>query len=340
VLDHRKIKILEAIVSDYIASAEPIGSRTIARKYDLGVSSATIRNEMSDLEELGYILQPHASSGRVPSDKGYRLYVDEVMPRRSLNKEQREYLKKAINHNLTRIDHIMREVARAVTAMTNYTAVAAEPVARKHRIKHIQLVPVDEDTLAMMLITDQKTVKNQVIAVPVPVNHAMASRMSTELSKALKDCGVDDLYELFVGMMQHRFIEMQFNPDLVAPIIDALHDALSSADSVQVFTSGVKNLLDYPEFSDLDKARTVVGVLEEKEGLLSLLADNSDEIQIIIGGENTNTMLRECSVIKAQIRINEHFTGNIAIIGPTRMDYSQVMTVLGNLIQLRVKNEE
>ena len=333
-LDTRKMRILEAIVSDYIASAEPIGSRTIARKYDLGVSSATIRNEMSDLEEMGYILQPHASAGRVPSDKGYRLYVNEAMPRKNLAREQREYLKRAIAINLNRVDQIMRDVARAVTYVTNYTTVAAEPVANRHKIKHIQLVPVDANTLAMMVITDLRAVKNRVVTVPCDVNYNTAVRMSQELTRLLVDSGTSDLNGLFVGVLQHRFNEMRLSVDLVPPILDAVSAALASADNVQIFTSGMKNILEFPEFADLEKARAVVGALEEKEGLLSLLADESDEIQIIIGEENTNAMLKDCSIIKAKIRINEYFSGNIAIIGPTRMDYSQVMTVLTNLVKV------
>jgi len=337
-LDGRKIKILEAIINDYIASAEPIGSRTIARKYDLGVSSATIRNEMSDLEQMGYILQPHASSGRVPSDKGYRLYVDEVMPKKSLNQTQQEYLEAAITSGLSQIDSMMRDVARAITHMTNYTTVAAEPMARQHKIKHIQLVPVDGYTLALMLITDLKAVKNHIINLPVAISPATASRMSAELTRLLSACCSDDICvnNLYFGMLQHRFTEMGFDVRLARPIFEAIYSALDSADNVQVYTSGMKNILDFPEFADLDKARAVVGALEEKEGLLSLLSDNSNEpignIQVIIGTENQNDTFKNCSVIKAKIRIKGGRMGNIAIIGPTRMDYSQVIMVLDNLL--------
>jgi len=333
-LNRRKIKILEAIINDYIASAEPIGSRTIAKKYDLGVSSATIRNEMSDLEEMGYILAPHASSGRVPSDKGYRLYVDEVMPQKQLSRQQREYLKHSIAQNISHIDHMMRDVARAISFVTNYTTVAADILAQRHKIKHIQLVPVDSNTLAMMLITDLRAVKNSVIAMPeaTAINYATAASISAELTRLLRGAAVDDLDDLYIGMTKQRLRELNVNPDIATPIIDAICTALSSADNVQIHTSGVKNILDFPEFADLDKARAVVGALEEKEGLVTLLADNSDHIQIIIGDENENTMLKNCSVIKAKIRVNEHFSGNIAIIGPTRMDYSQVMSVLGAVL--------
>ena len=332
-LNLRKIKILEAIINDYIASAEPIGSRTIARKYDLGVSSATIRNEMSDLEEMGYIVAPHASSGRVPSDKGYRLYVDEVMPSKRLTKEQKEYLQQSIAQNLSQIDLLMQDLARAISFVTNYTTVTADFLAKRHKIKHIQLVPVDEGVFALVVITDLKDVKNRVLTLPQATNvgYATAGRISTELTKILAGAGADDLNSLYLGRTRQKLAGMHINPDIAEPLIAAISEALSSADNVRVHTSGVKNILDFPEFSNVDKARAIVGALEEKEGLITLLADNSEEIQVIIGAENENIMLQDCSVIKAKVRINEHFSGNIAIIGPTRMDYSQVVSVLRNM---------
>jgi len=333
-LNRRKIKILEAIINDYIASAEPIGSRTIARKYDLGVSSATIRNEMSDLEEMGYIVAPHASSGRVPSDKGYRLYVDEVMPSKRLSQEQKEYLQQSIAQNLSQIDLLMHGLARTISLVTNYTTVAADFLVSRHKIKHIQLVPVDEGIFALMLITDLNTVKNSVISLPqaAPWGYATAGRISTALTKILAGAGVDELNGLYIARTRQQLTDMHVNPDVAAPLIAAIAEALSSADNVQIYTSGVKNILDFPEFANVDKARAIVGALEEKEGLITLLSDNSEEIQVVIGTENENIMLQDCSVIKAKIRINEHFSGNIAIIGPTRMDYSQVVSVLRNMV--------
>ena len=340
-LNDRKIKILEAIINDYIASAEPIASRTIAKKYDLGVSSATIRNEMSDLEEMGYIVAPHASSGRVPSDKGYRLYVDEVMPKKRLPREQEKFLKQSIARNLSQIDLLMHDLARAISFVTNYTTVAADFLAKRHKIKHIQLVPVDEGVFALMLITDLNAVKNRVLPLPQAstVGYATAGRISTAITKILAGAGADDLNGLYLGRTKQQLADMHVNPALAEPLIAAISEALSSADNVKIYTSGVKNILEFPEFANVDKARAIVGALEEKEGLITLLADNSEEIQVVIGTENENIMLQDCSVIKAKIRINEHFSGNIAIIGPTRMDYSQVMSVLHNMSFDTERNE-
>ena len=332
-LNRRKIKILEAIIRDYIVSAEPIGSRTIAKKYDLGVSSATIRNEMSDLEDMGYILQPHASSGRVPSDKGYRLYVDEVMQKKNLPKEQREYLKAAIAVNLNQIDRIMQDVARAVYSITGYTTVAAEPAHAEHRIKHIQIVPVDEHALALMVVTDLKAIKNQVVFVPKAPGPGMAAKMSEELTKILQGACAADLNNLFTGRVRKCFADIRAGDYLAEPLMQAISAALSTVDDAQIHLYGIKNILDFPEFADLDKAKAIVGALEEKEGLLTLLDGNFDKIQVIIGTENENIVMKDCSVIKAKIRVNEHFSGNIAIIGPTRMDYSQAMSVINVVLK-------
>ena len=163
-LSDRKLKILEAIITDYIETAEPIGSRTIAKKYDLGISPATIRNEMSDLEEMGLIEQPHTSAGRIPSDKGYRLYVDNMMQSSSgLSGSQAEYLAKAINYNVTKIEYLMQQTAKAISMLTNYTAVVSEPVDNQVKVKHIQLVPVDERSIVAVIVTSDNTVKNSVI---------------------------------------------------------------------------------------------------------------------------------------------------------------------------------
>jgi heat-inducible transcriptional repressor len=191
-LNERKIRILEYIITDYIATAEPVGSRTIARKHDMGLSSATIRNEMSDLEVMGYIVAPHASAGRVPSDKGYRLYVDRLMRRRAAEKdggvlsdEERRFLQGVINDNIDRIDYLMRETAKAISVLTNYTAVVSETVSPEEKIQHLQLLPLDESSVVLVTVTASKKVKNHVIRLPGPPEHDGLMRLSAALNAAL-----------------------------------------------------------------------------------------------------------------------------------------------------------
>ncbi|MDR2168228.1 MAG: heat-inducible transcriptional repressor HrcA [Clostridiales bacterium] len=327
-MNSRKMRILEAIVNDYIALAEPIGSRTIAKKYDFGLSSATIRNEMSDLEGMGYITAPHASSGRIPSDAGYRLYVDRVMKRRRLSREEKSLLVRALQREEGQARSLIKEMARAVALITNYTIVATEPVNDAHKIKLIQVVVVDGPVVALVLITDLNVAKNQVVVLPKAPGHSVAARLSTALTAMLSGSAAHDLGGLYNDMARHHFREMGLDEAYVDPLLAAIQAALRTADSSEIYTIGMKNILDFPEFADLQKARAIVGRLEEKEGLLGLMAQCCDEIGIIIGAENEDSTLKECSIIRAKISINGQPCGNIAIIGPTRMDYAQVVAVL------------
>ena len=187
-LNDRKIKILEAIITDYVATAEPVGSRTIAKKYDLGISPATIRNEMSDLEEMGLIEQPHTSAGRIPSQMGYRMYVDNMMHKRVLTSEEVEFLKNAISLNVDRIEYLMQQTAKALSMLTNYTTIVTEPKSTRVKIKHIQLVPIDNNTVAAVVVTDSKAIKNHIIkAKAIP---DISQKMLTTQLKELEHSGI------------------------------------------------------------------------------------------------------------------------------------------------------
>ncbi|MCL2169177.1 MAG: heat-inducible transcriptional repressor HrcA [Defluviitaleaceae bacterium] len=327
-LNERKLRILEAIIDDYIATAEPIGSRTIAKKYDFGLSSATIRNEMSDLEDMGYVAAPHASSGRIPSDKGYRLYVDEVMKRRRLNQQEKAFLAGALTQAGGQVLGVMREMARAVAVITKYTIVVSEPQNKGHKIKLVQVFVVDGPVVALVVVTDHNVARNQVVVLPSAPSHGALVKMSVMLTALLEGATLNDLTELYISMAKHRFAEAGLDDAYVDPLMTAIASALRCADSTEVYAVGVKNILDFPEFADLSRARAIVGMLEEKEGLAALAAKNCDDIKITIGHENENAELKDCSIIKAKVSINNHNYGNMAIIGPTRMDYAQVLSVL------------
>ena len=328
-LNERKMKILAAIIKDYIATAEPIASRTIAKKYDFGLSSATIRNEMSDLEEMGYVVAPHASSGRIPSDKGYRLYVDQVMKRRKLSNDQQALIVEALQQEMGRMETMMQQMAQTISYLTNYTTVATQQRMARHVIKHIQLVPVDGAVVAMVIVTTENQVRNCTMVLPVVASPALVSKISRVLSQTLGGATVDDLGNvLYISMMRHQFGQEGLDTALVEPLINNIYNALAAEEHQQVHTAGMKNILEFPEFSDLEKARAIMGVLEEREGLLALLAGTGDKIQVSIGSENEELVLQNCSIIRAKISIDKEFYGNIAIIGPTRMDYAQVVSVL------------
>ena len=332
-ISDRKLKILEAIIHDYITLAEPISSRTIAKNHDLSLSSATIRNEMSDLEEMGYITALHTSSGRVPSDKGYRLYVDKGLKKRRLSQEEKLMLHRALRDSGRDLENIVKEMAKAISLLTNYTTLATKPVARRHKIKQLYVLPVEGNVVALVMITDLNKVKNQVVSLPVAnVDSSLIAQISAVLTELLSGCDIADLNELYLIMVQHRFKEMGFDEDVARVLLNAVRASLVMADDIEVYTVGMKNILRFPEFSDNARAKSLVGILEEKEGLLTLLEDNWDEVQITIGSENQNENLQDCSIIRAKITIDGHFCGNLAILGPTRMDYAQVLSVLHGIL--------
>ena len=329
-LNDRKYKILEAIINDYIQTAEPIGSRTIAKKYGLGVSSATIRNEMSDLEEMGFIKQPHTSSGRVPSDKGYRLYVDNMMRQRNLTEEETLFLQRIIINNINQIEYMMQETAKAVACLTNYPAIVSEPYIKKTKIRHIQLVPLDDKTLLLVLVTDAKAVKNQAIPLPDAPDYDTLIRLSRIMNEYLQDKSIRDIDRETVDKLLAAFGRHAY---ALMPVLGVIVDIIQAEDDVRIFTSGVKNILAFPEFSDIRKAKAIFHALEEREMLITILgAEQNERIQIIIGAENNIEPLRDCSIIKANYSFDNQSTGCIGVIGPTRMDYTQAVSVLEGIL--------
>jgi len=326
-LNDRKIKILEAIVMDYIATAEPIGSRTIAKKYGLGISSATIRNEMSDLEDMGLIMQPHTSSGRVPSDLGYRLYVDSLMRHRALTEDETMFLQRMIMNNIHHVDYLMQETAKAIASLTRYAAIVSEPREKKTAIKHVQLMPIDERSILVIWVTDTKTVKNKTVFVQDPPDYDTLAGLAKILNNMLQDQTIEALNREMMDKLLEAFGN---NAHILMPILGVLADALNAEGAV--YTSGVNNFLAFPEFADREKVMAVFRALEERDLLSALFGlEPAEEIQIIIGTENQVESLQNCSLIRANFSVGNQ-GGIIGIIGPTRMDYSQAVSVMRGML--------
>lgn len=329
-MNDRKIKILQAIIKDYIDTAEPVGSRTIAKKYDLGVSSATIRNEMSDLEEMGLIVQPHASAGRIPSDKGYRYYVDSILQKKELmTKDDQNFLKDAIGRNISQIEYLMEETARALSVMTNYTTFISEPVIRKTTLKQVRLLPLDDMSVMLVVATGENHIKHYVIPVRENIGEAALNRMNEEINTLIKGKTRDDLTDEVISDLA---VITRDHSELLKPMLKNIRKTIASAESVQIHLSGEKNILDFPEFSDIDKARMLFNTLEEKEVLLNIIGDTgSGKTDVSIGAENELEEMKNCSVIKTSYKVGDDVYGTIGIIGPTRMDYGQVISVLNGM---------
>ncbi|MBR1737482.1 MAG: heat-inducible transcription repressor HrcA [Firmicutes bacterium] len=332
ILNDRKIRILEAIVNDYIATAEPIGSRTIAKKYDLGISSATIRNEMSDLEELGLIVQPHTSSGRVPSDKGYRLYVDRLLRCRDLTDEEASFFNDIIMNNIDHIDYLMQQTAKALSLVTNYTTIVSKPKSKKDGIKHIQLVPLDETSVIAVVITDSKAIKNNIIRTEQPIDASQLNGLSDIINNIISTHSFDEIKAFATGVIPK---DASGNELFFKEVFAAAVKCVADEEDTQLYTSGVNKMLDFPEFSDVERAKHLFKALEEKDMLIDILgSDNSEpnSVRILIGNENNLEQLKDCSVIKTNYNIG-NTEGTIGIIGPTRMDYTQAISVLNGIIK-------
>lgn len=330
-LNERKIKILQAIIQDYVSTAEPVGSRTISKKYDLGISSATIRNEMADLEELGLIMQPHTSAGRIPSDKGYRLYVDQLMEHKKLSSEQAQRMQETLEQNIHKIDTLMQETAKLLSFYTNYTTIVSEPQNNKTKLKHMQFIPLDDKSVILVIVADGNMVKNHMLNMPTPTNQDTLYQLSNMLNQHLQGLTLEQINLPLIQTLKQK---MGSSGEILGAVLDAIAQTIETVDASEVYLSGTTNILAYPEFSDVLKAKALFHTLEEKQMLNALLSQNKSQgIQITIGDENSIHEVKECSVITAIYTIGENTHGTIGIIGPTRMDYEKVVSTLSYLIK-------
>ena len=324
-LSDRKIKILEAIIQDYIDSGDPVSSRSIEKRHNLGISSATIRNEMSDLEDMGFIVQPHASSGRIPTDLGYRLHVDR-MEVSTLAEADRAYLREIIINNIGNMEYLMKETAKAISVLTNYTTIVSEVGVKRLKIQYIQLIPMDSNSIVVVVVTVTKVVKNKVMPVAQALEIEKLNQLTTFLNALLQDKNVEDILNIQ--------IEESTDKILIEDILKVISLILTQEEEIEIFTSGANKILTYPEFSNVEKAKNLFSTLEEKEILINLLdKNNSDHVQVLIGSENALEQMQDCSIIKANYKQDSHPVGAIGIIGPKRMDYISVVSILNEVVK-------
>lgn len=328
-MNERKVKILEAIIHDYIQTGDPVGSRTISKKYDLGVSSATIRNEMSDLEELGFIVQPHTSAGRVPSDKGYRLYVDNMMKRPDIAPDVEDIISRMVRDKIDKIDNLLDETAKLISMMTNYATVASTPSIKETKIKHLQLVPVDEKNVACVIVTNTNVVRHHVIRTCKELDF----NLCIVLTNILNECLIGTtLSEISIDKTQDLEFRMQEYREIAGGIIAAIMQTLQAEDIPNVFTRGAMNILNFQEFNNIEKAKEVLELLEQKPYLVKLLGEpQNTPVTISIGEENGLEPMKNCSIITTTYNIGNYNLGTIGIIGPTRMNYGQVVSILEHI---------
>jgi len=324
-LGNRKKLILQAIIEDYVNTAEPVGSRTISKRYLTGTSPATIRNEMADLEEMGFIEQPHTSSGRIPSDKGYRLYVDQIMRQNTVNDAQREMIKKEFLDTLGEIDKLVKHASKLLSQMTQYTSIVMAPQLRRTSIKQIQLIRIDSATVLAVIITDAGIVKNSVLRLMKDVQPDALIRISNMLNEKLVGLSMEDIESFDLEYIRNNSFG---HMDIIEQIVPELIQTLFYSDTADIYHDGVSNILNLPEFSDINKARSFLNTMEEKELLFKVLNDVKGDVGVSIGRENAVEQFKDCSLITATYRINGKTIGSVGIIGPTRMEYSKAISIV------------
>ena len=285
---------------------------------------------MADLEEMGYIEQPHTSAGRIPSDMGYRLYVDSLMNQNTVKSEDREYIKKEFFETLGEIDRLIKHASRLLSNMTKYTSIAMAPQFKRTCLKHIQLVKIDSLNVLAVIVTDAGIVKNSVIRMEEDIDMYTLEKISSLLNEKLNGFSLEQLIDMDISVMDSGI--SGYNEVLVK-IIPELLQALKYSERVEVYHDGAANLLDLPEYNDVQKAREFLNVLEEHDLLFEVLSDVSKDLSVTIGRENKLEQLKNCSLITATYSINGKTIGSIGVLGPTRMEYSKVISVVDCLTQ-------
>lgn len=338
-LDDRKFKILQAVIRNYLETGEPVGSRTISKYTDLNLSSATIRNEMADLEELGYILQPHTSAGRIPSDKGYRLYVDHMMQEKSQDIERREKevsdMHEFLVDKVDKIEELIQNMAVLLANDTNYATMVSAPKITGNKLKFVQLTQVEPGKILAVIVLSSNQVKNRLIAIPYELDQETLLKLNILLNSALNGMALEEMNLSMVSRIRSQAGEYE---DIVRMVIDFIAEEIGATDNTKVYTSGATNIFKYPELSDSVKASELLSTLEEKKLLNQLASSLSEEdsgkgtgIQVYIGSESPVESMRDCSVVTATYELGDGMKGAIGIIGPKRMDYEKVVESLKTL---------
>lgn len=329
-LSDRKLTILYAIIKTYLETGEPVGSRTISKYTDLNLSSATIRNEMADLEELGYILQPHTSAGRIPSDKGYRLYVDMLMEEKEqeLQEKEEQMLEKA-----DKMEQLLRQAAKALATNTNYATMISTPKSSSNKIKFIQLTMVDAEQVIAVIVLGGNVIKNKIIPVDEPLSNENLLKLNMLLNTTLNGMAIE---EINLGLIARLKEQAGEHGSVVGNVLDAVADAIQVDDEMQIYTSGATNIFKYPELSDKQSAQEIISAFEEKQQLTELVTqtlshEENTGIQVYIGDETPVQTMKDCSVVTATYELGEGMRGTIGIIGPKRMDYEHVLRSMKRL---------
>ena len=325
-LTERKLKILQAIISDYVRSAEPVGSRTLSKKFDLGISPATIRNEMSDLEDMGYLSHPHTSAGRVPSDKAYRLYVNHLMERHELSPVEKNLIAEKLRADVNEFDETIKHAARILSEITNLTSFAMSPTQNEDTLRFVNLLPVDEHTVVLMIVSESGKVSNTALKLRVPYTEESLQILAKNITYNYNGKKITDVLKSRIISKFESDIEAmsRLAENIMPNFMKTLEDMLN----VNLYMDGLTNIFDIPEYNDLEKAKSFLSLLDKKEDFTKKLIEREDGIIVTIGDENADDLMNDCSLITATYHVDGKLVGKIGVIGPTRMRYDEITSII------------
>ena len=338
-LDERKRKILQAVIRNYLETGEPVGSRTISKYTDLNLSSATIRNEMADLEEMGYIFQPHTSAGRIPSDRGYRFYVDAMMEEKEREVLELREMKEMLSERQNKVEALLKQMARLLAQNTQYATMISAPRAKRSKLKFIQLSRVDAGQLLAVIVLEGNVIKNSILPVEEEPDDETLLKLNILLNTHLNGLAIDEINLAMIAVMKQQ---AGIHGRIVGEVIDAVAEAVRAEEDLEIYTSGTNNIFRYPELADQQMASELINTFEEKQLLGAILQEAQGDvgetgIQVYIGSETPVKSMRDCSVVTATYELGGGMKGTIGIVGPKRMDYDKVVGTL-RTIQVQLDN--
>lgn len=329
-LSERKRRILQAIINEYMGTAEPVGSRAISKRNELGLSSATIRNEMSDLEEMGFLIKPHTSAGRIPSDTAYRFYVNTMLSRYQVSIETIEKLNKELRDKVNHLDVLIKKASMVASILTNYTTFITTPELNSEVIKRFELVDLGSGSVMLIIVTKSGGVKNKLMNLGNVIERDII-KLSNILNKSLVGLTASEItFEKIQSIHDKIKVELKISPKALINIMNFVYSAIEELDETDIFVSNAKSILSYPEYNSVSEAKKMLTFLEDKKNLRELFAGKDDEskVNIKIGSENEFEELSNSSIVTVDYSLNNKTVGKIGVIGPKRMDYAKVIASL------------
>ncbi len=323
-LDKRKKEILQAVIDEYINTAEPVSSATLVKKYGLDYSSATVRNELAELENIGYLDKPHTSAGRVPSEKGYRFYVDELLNDEDISMEEIKYIQSKLSTKVNEIEDLTKIATTTLSEITHYTTVAIGPKNDMQVISEIKFVLLGTRMLMVVIITDSGLVKETIIKYDEDITESQVETLNNLFNSKLKG---KPLSKIDKPMEEYIFSEITYSIDVIKPIIEQINKVIEEESNI--YLEGANKAFDLPEFKSLEIAKNFVNVLDTKDLVIDMLNSGmAKDINVYIGEENDNEQLKDFSIVTFKHSVGDKDLGTIGIIGPKRMDYSKVISVM------------